>query len=86
VDDRVDPLTDSVTNTLADAQKTLATLRVGVGNVTEMLGPDSAIRPELLQALEELGNAGRAVADLAEFIQRNPNALLAGRKLPKEQP
>ncbi len=86
IDSRVDPLADSLTNTLGDAQKTLADLRVGVRNVADMLGPDSAIRPDLIQALEELANASRAVADLAEFLKRNPNALLTGRKAPKEHP
>ena len=85
IDNRVDPLADSVTNTLHDAQKTLAGLRVGVGNVADMLGPDSAIRPDLIQTLEELSNASRAVTDLAEFLERNPNALLTGKKRPKEQ-
>jgi paraquat-inducible protein B len=86
IDHRVDPLVDSVTNTLYDAQKMLADLRVGVRNVSDLLGPDSAFGPELTQALEQLGNAGRAIADLAEFLERNPNALLTGRKRPKEQP
>jgi paraquat-inducible protein B len=86
IDSRVDPLADSVTNTLYDAQQTLADFRVGVRNISDLLGPDSALRPELTQALEQLGNAGRAIADLAEFLERNPNALLTGRKQPKEQP
>jgi paraquat-inducible protein B len=85
VDGRVDSLADSVTNTLYDAQKTLAGLRVGLGNVSDLLGPDSAIRPDLIQALEQLGNASRAIADLAEFLKRNPNTLLTGIKPPKEK-
>jgi paraquat-inducible protein B len=86
VDGRVDPLADSATNTLYDAQKTMASLRVGLRNVSDLLGPDSAIRPDLIQALEQLGNASRVVADLAEFLKRNPNTLLTGVKPPKEQP
>src|SRR5262249_23702901 len=58
IDGRVDPLADSVTATLSDAQKTLADLRVGVRSVSDLLGPDSPLRPNLNQALEELGNAG----------------------------
>jgi paraquat-inducible protein B len=85
VDGRVDPLADSVTNTLFDAQKTLAGLRVAVRNVADLLSPDSAIPPDLQQTLEELSSAGRAIADLAGFLERNPNALLAGKKIPKEQ-
>jgi paraquat-inducible protein B len=86
VDGRVDPLVDSVTNTLSDARKTLVDLRVGIRNVNNLLGSDSSLRPDLKQALEELSNAGRAVADLAEFLERNPTALLTGKRQPKEQP
>jgi paraquat-inducible protein B len=86
VDRRVDPLADSANDTLNDARKTLADLRVGIHNVSELLGPDAALRPDLREALEQLGNAGRAVADLADFLERNPNALLTGKKRPKEQP
>jgi hypothetical protein len=44
------------------------------------------LRPELIQTLEQLDNASRAVADLAEFLKHNPNALLTGAKQPKQQP
>ncbi|HEX3717161.1 MAG TPA: MlaD family protein [Verrucomicrobiae bacterium] len=80
VDGRVDPLVDSATNTLSDARKTLADLRVSLQNVSDLLGPDSAVRPGLAQALQELGRASRSVADLADLLKRDPNALLVGRK------
>jgi paraquat-inducible protein B len=80
VDSRVDPLVDSATNTLSDARKTLADLRVSLQNISDLLGPDSSVRPSLTQALEELGNASRSVADLADLLKRDPNALLVGRK------
>ena len=84
IDNRVDPLADSVTTTLSDAQKALADLRRAIQNVSRLIGPNSSFGPDLSQALEELGNASRAVADLAEFIERNPDALLMGRKPPKK--
>jgi paraquat-inducible protein B len=90
VDGRVDPLADSLTNTLSDARKTLTDLRAGVRNVSDLLsdllGPDSALRPDLIQVLEELSDASRNVGALADFLERNPNALLTGKKPPKEQP
>jgi len=86
VDSKVDPVADSITNTLDSAQKTLVDLRVGIRNVSNLAGPDSALRPELVQALEQLNNASRAVADLAEFLKRNPNALLTGTQHTKESP
>ena len=84
VDSRVDPLADSITNTLHDAQETLGDVRVALGNASALIGSDSAISSDLRQSLEELGNAARAVADFAEFLQRNPNTLLTGKKQPKE--
>jgi paraquat-inducible protein B len=86
IDGRVDPLADGLTNTLFDARKTLADVRVAVRNVSDLLSPDSAFRSDLMQALEQLGDAGRNIADLADFLERNPNSLLAGKKPPKEQP
>lgn len=86
IDGRVDPMADGVTNTLYDAQKTLAGLRVAIRHVSDMLDPDAPLRPDLTQALEEVSSAGRSVADLADFLKRNPQALLTGRKQPKPQP
>jgi paraquat-inducible protein B len=41
IDGRVDPLVDSATNTLADAQKTLADLRRGLQNLSGLIGPEA---------------------------------------------
>lgn len=84
IDGRVDSLADNANLTLADAQKTLTDLRGAIQRLSDMLGPDDAFRSDLTQALQQLGNASRAIADLAEFLQRNPDALLMGRKRSKE--
>jgi paraquat-inducible protein B len=84
VDGRIDPLADNLNVTLVDAQKTLGDLRSAFQKLSGMLGPDAAFRSDLAQALEQLSNASRAIADLAEFLQRNPDALLVGRKQPKQ--
>ena len=86
VDNRVDPLADSATNTLAQAQKTLADLRKGIQDLSGMVEPNAPFRADLTMAFDQLGNAARAIADLAEFLQRNPNALLTGRKPPQPHP
>lgn len=85
VDGRIDSIADGATNTLSEAQKALADLRVTLRGVSDLLGPDSAIPPELRQALEEISNAGRAIAALAEYLEKNPNALLTGRKRSRDQ-
>ncbi len=80
LDSRVDPLADSATKTLDEAQKTLADVRQTVQDLTGMIEPDAPLSTELTSALEQLSRAALAIADLAEFLQRNPNALLTGRK------
>ncbi|HTL16829.1 MAG TPA: MlaD family protein [Patescibacteria group bacterium] len=86
IDGRVDPLADSATNTLYDAQKALADLRVALQSVSGLLGQDSSVPSDITQALQELSNASRAVANLAQFLERNPNTLLTGRRRLKELP
>ena len=84
IDNRVDPLADSLTNTLSDARKALADLRLAIQNVSGLIGPQSSFGSDLSQALQQLSNASRAVADLARFLERNPDALVTGRKRSKE--
>lgn len=86
LDGRVDPLADGVTNTLHQANQALADLRGGLQSLGGMVEPDAALRTDLTTTLDQLGNAARAIADFTEFLQRNPNALLTGRKPEPNKP
>jgi paraquat-inducible protein B len=86
VDGRVDPLVDAAATTLAAAQKTIAELHFSIRNLNGLLDADAPLRTDLTLTLEQLANAARAVADLAEFLERHPNALLTGRKPQKNTP
>ena len=79
-------LSSGATNTLAEADRTLKELRRGIAGLSGMVGPDTPFRNDATMALEQISNAARALADLAEFLQRNPNALLTGRKPPEKTP
>jgi paraquat-inducible protein B len=76
---RVDPLADSVTNTLAEAGSALTQVRSGVQNLRDLLAPDSSLRHELTLALEQLAAAAQSVSGLTEYLERHPNALITGR-------
>jgi paraquat-inducible protein B len=76
---RVDPLADSVTDTLAEAGSALTQVRSGVQNLRDLLAPDSSLRNELTIALEQLAAAAQSIAGLAEQLERHPNALITGR-------
>ncbi len=79
---KVDPLADGMTNTLAQANLTLIQLRNSVQDLGNTLSPDSPLRNDLSQALEQLAGAAQSISALTEFLQRHPNALLTGRKNP----
>jgi paraquat-inducible protein B len=86
VDNRVDPLADSATNTLAEAQRAIAELRLGIQSFTSLAEPDAPLRADLRHTLENLAAAAAALSDLADFLRRNPNAILTGRKPSQTQP
>lgn len=83
---RIDPLADSVTNSLAEATRSLAELRGAAENLRSMLAPESPIRTDLDQALEQLAGAAQSISSLVDFLKLHPNALITGRQSPKKQP
>ncbi len=74
------------TNTLVQVQATLADLRVAVQGLSTVVAPDAPVQTELTGMLDQLSNAARSIAELTEFLKRNPNALITGRTPPKEKP
>jgi paraquat-inducible protein B len=86
VTSQVDPLVGSVTNTLAEANRALAQIRGAGENLRTMLAPDSPVRNDLDLALEQLAGAAQSISSLADFLKQHPNALIAGRELPKSKP
>ena len=86
VTSKIDPLVDNVTNTLAEANRTLAQIRGAGENLRTMLAPDSPLSNDLDQALQQLGGAAQSIASLVDFLKLHPNALIAGRELPKSKP
>jgi paraquat-inducible protein B len=83
---RVDPLASGITNSLGQANETLAQLRSAVQDLRGILAPDSPLQNDLSLALEQLAGASQSVASLAEFLKQHPNALITGRKAPVNKP
>ena len=77
---------------LPEAKKTLEDLRraataaerVLSSTDTTLLGPDAPAQQELRDALQEFTRAARSIRDLADYLERNPEALLRGKN--KENP
>jgi paraquat-inducible protein B len=78
--------------TLPEAKRTLEDLRRAVaaaervlsGTDNTLLGPDAPAQHELREALQEVARAARAIRVLADYLERNPETLLRGKK--KENP
>jgi paraquat-inducible protein B len=70
-----------------EAKKTLEELRRAIASAERVmsntdntfLGPDAPGRQELRDALREIARAARAVRGLADYLERNPNALIRGK-------
>lgn len=77
---RVDPLVDSLTNTLSNANTALAQFRGAAENVRTLIAPDSPLRNNLDQSLEQLAGALQSLSALADFLKQHPNALITGRQ------
>ena len=86
VTSKVDPLSDSITNTLVEAKRALGQMRGAGENLRLMLAPDSPVRNDLDLALEHLAGAAHSVSALADFLREHPNALIVGRRLPNQKP
>lgn len=83
VDSQIEPTSANLNQTLAETRRALDsfaatanTLRQFV-NAQQNLGADSSL------AFQRLAEAAEAVQRLADFLERNPNALISGRKKPE---
>ena len=50
-------------------------------NLRTMLGPDSPLRNDLDQLLQQLAGAAQSISTLVEFLKQHPNALITGREI-----
>ena len=79
VNSQVPPLSVSLqrTSTSADAAAKQATLTLGTVQTT--IEPNSPINYQALQTLQDVSAAAHSVKELADYLQRNPSAIVRGR-------
>jgi paraquat-inducible protein B len=83
VDSHVDPAGKELTATLAQAQVALKSFNEAAAAARNFVTAQSGLGEEATRALAQLGDAAAAVQRLADFLERNPNALLTGKKPPR---
>lgn len=74
----VGPVLDSFKQTSEVARTTLAQAETTLRTADGLIGTDSAMRYDLVRLIKELTETLRTLHTLADFIQRNPNALIFG--------
>lgn len=79
VNTKVDPLIASLTTTSADADQALRQTKETLAQMHATLEPGAPLNFELTKALEDVSSASNAVRQLAEYLQRNPSALVRGK-------
>jgi paraquat-inducible protein B len=79
---RVDPLMARFDTTMTGADQTLTTVRNAAGTANTILEPGSPLDHDLRKALQDISAAARALAQLADYLERNPSALLYGKQAP----
>lgn len=66
--------------TLAGTRSTLASAKTTLGNVNEMVKPDSVQGQQLSNALSEVSRAARSLRVLANYLEQHPEALVRGKR------
>lgn len=79
------PVGDDLRQTLADAQGALKTLNDTAAATREFVQAQGGVGAEISDALRKLTDAAAAIERLAEFLERNPNALVVGKKRPEQE-
>lgn len=73
-------VSQELTNTLRDARKTLDSADRMLGSADKALVSDAPLQLEMRETLREVAKAATAVRNLADLLERQPEALLTGKK------
>ena len=79
VDRQVEPISSSFQDVASTAKTSLIQAQSTLATFEEVAGKDSQVRYRLSAALKELASAARSVRDLADYLERHPEALLQGK-------
>jgi paraquat-inducible protein B len=80
IDSQVQPTSDQLAQTLKDAQRALATFNDAAASAQHFIAAQSGIGEEANLTMLQLREAAAAVQRLADFLERNPNAIITGRR------
>ena len=80
LDGQIEPAGREVTQTMAEVRRSLQAFNAAADSVRGFMAAQTGVGADLGVTLGRLNEAADAVGRLADFIERNPNALLTGRR------
>jgi len=78
VDQHAEPIAANLDKALVSARETLAL-------IDGVLAPDSPLHERSVRLADELGEAARSIRALVDMLQRDPQSVMFGRKVPPER-
>lgn len=66
-------------DTLAGAERTLAGAQASLAGVDRLVAEDAPMQRDLRETLREITRAAESLRNLADYLERNPGAILRGR-------
>jgi paraquat-inducible protein B len=83
LDTQVLPAGKELTDTLAQARVAIESFNATATEARKFISTHSGLGDELVGTLQQMNEAADAVKRLADFLERNPNSLLTGKKRPQ---
>lgn len=80
INSEVRPLSQSIQDAAGSAESALDQVEVTLDTADEAISRDSPLRRDLEAALRNLAAASKAIRNLADQLERNPNAILTGKR------
>ena len=79
LDAHIDPVLASLKKTSDQATQTLASAQTALGELNGTFDPDSPLGYQMIHTLQTMAQASQAVTALADYLQRNPSAVIRGK-------
>jgi paraquat-inducible protein B len=83
LDREIAPVGSSIQTTARNADATLEKTQATLARIDDTLQPDAPLLYQANHTLVDLSDAARAIRHLAEYLERNPDAIVRGRAYKK---
>lgn len=80
IDDEIEPLATELRSAARSAEAGFAAANAAFGEARSVLREDSPLHVELMRTLRRISVAARSLGDMADYLERHPEALFRGKR------